>query len=129
MAKLTRQLQERVKGAHKENEDWWRLVFDTEAKRLYVEHEWSHTDAWRAARSNNGTAEFDINGFLAEGEAQAQAELLRIIESLFKKGAARMPRGPLEAPKARGPTSQSSSGTKDINKAKPKSRSSSRTKG
>ena len=86
MAKLTRQLHERVAGAHNENEDWWRLVFDTEAKRFYVEHEWSHTDAWRAARSNNGTAEFDINGFLAEGEAPAQAELLRIIESLFATG-------------------------------------------
>ena len=86
MAKLTRQLHERVKGVHKENEDWWRLVFDTEAKRFYVEHEWSHTDAWRAARSNNGTAEFDINGVLAAGEAPAQAVLLRIIESLFEKG-------------------------------------------
>ena len=48
--------------------DWWRLV-DTEAKHFYIEHEWSHTDAWRAARSNNGTADFDINGFLAEGES------------------------------------------------------------
>jgi len=86
MARLTRQLHERAKGAQKENEDWWRLVFDTEAKRFYVEHEWSHTDAWRAARSNNGTAEFDINGFLAEGEAPAQAELLRIIESLLETG-------------------------------------------
>jgi hypothetical protein len=86
MAKLTRQLHERISGDNKENKDWWRLVFDTEAKRFYVEHEWSHTDAWRAARSNNGTAEFDINGFLAEGEAPAQAELLRIIESVFEKG-------------------------------------------
>ena len=93
MAKLTRQLHERISGDNTENKDWWRLVFDTEAQRFYIEHEWRHTDAWRAARSNNGTAEFDINGFLAEGEAQAQAELLRIIESLFKKGAARMPRG------------------------------------
>ena len=86
MAKLTRQLHELVRDGGKENKDRWRLVFDTEAKRFYVEHEWSHTDAWRAARSNNGTAEFDINGFLAEGEAPAQAELLRIIESLFEKG-------------------------------------------
>jgi GH35 family endo-1,4-beta-xylanase len=86
MAKLTRPLHERVRGDHIENEDWWRLVFDTEAKRLYIEHEWSHADVWRAARSNNGTAEFDINAFPAEGEAPAQAELLRIIESLFEKG-------------------------------------------
>ena len=86
MAKLTRQLHERIRGDNTENKDWWRLVFDTEAKRFYIEHEWSHTDAWRAARSNNGTADFDINGFLAEGEPPAQAELLRIIESLFKNG-------------------------------------------
>jgi len=62
MAKLTRQLQERVIGAHKENEDWWRLVFDTEAKRLYVEQEWSHTDAWPAARSQNGSGGLGSRG-------------------------------------------------------------------
>ena len=87
MAKLTRPLHELVRGGHMENEDWWRLVFDTEAKRLFIEHEWNHTDMWRASRSNNGAAEFDINAFLAEGEAPAQAELLRVIESLFEKGA------------------------------------------
>ncbi len=86
MAKLTRQLHERVKGGHMENEDWWRLVFDTEAQRLYIEHEWSHTDAWRASRSKSGTAEFEVNSFLSEGEAPAQAELQRIIESLLENG-------------------------------------------
>jgi hypothetical protein len=83
MAKLTRQLHHLAKGG---NEEWWRLVFDTEAQRLYIEHEWSHTDAWRASRSKSGTAEFDINGFLTEGEAPAQAELQRTIESLFENG-------------------------------------------
>ena len=91
MAKLTRQLLKLTKGG---NEEWWRLVFDTETQRLYIEHEWSHTDEWRASRSSSGTAEFDINGFLAEGEPPAQAELQRIIESLFKKmEAARIPKG------------------------------------
>ena len=42
MAKLTRRLLKLAKGG---NEEWWRLVFDTEARRLYIEHEWSHTDA------------------------------------------------------------------------------------
>jgi hypothetical protein len=92
MAKLTRQLHKLTKGG---NEECWRLVFDTETQRLYIEHEWSHTDEWRASRSSSGTAEFDIDGFLAEGEAPAQAELQRIIESLFKKmEAARIPKGP-----------------------------------
>jgi hypothetical protein len=94
MAKLTRQLYELVRGVGKENKDQWRLVFDTEGKRLYVEHEWSHADMWRVARSNSGSAEFDINGFLAEGEAPAQAELMRMIKSLLKMGTARMPKGP-----------------------------------
>jgi hypothetical protein len=85
MAKLTRQLHKLAKGG---NEEWWRLVFDTKAQRLYIEHEWSHTDAWRASRSKSGTAEFDINGFLAEGEASAQAALQRIIEKLFENGGA-----------------------------------------
>jgi hypothetical protein len=124
MAKLTRQLHERISGDNTENKDWWRLVFDTEAKRFYIEHEWSHTDAWRAARSNNGTADFDINGFLAEGEAPAQAELLRIIESLFKKGATRMPRGPKDQ-RLSVPVEQRD---EDSNKVKPRSRSSSHTK-
>jgi hypothetical protein len=104
MAKLTRQLHERIRGDNTENRDWWRLAFDTEAKRFYVEHEWSHTDAWRAARSNNGTVEFDINGFLGEDEAPAQAELLRIIESVFEEGGGE--NECLEAPKANGSASQ-----------------------
>ena len=92
MAKLTRQLHKLTKGG---NEEWWTLVFDTDTQRLYIEHEWSHTDVWRASRSSSGAAEFNINSFLAEGEAPAQAELQRIIESLFKKmGATRMPKGP-----------------------------------
>ena len=86
MAQLTRLLHEVVRGTQKENKEWWRLAFDTEAQRLYVEHEWCHTDMWRVSRSNAGTTEFDINGFLAEGEAPAQAELMRIIESLFENG-------------------------------------------
>ncbi len=85
MAQLTRLLHERVKGPHKENKECWRLAFDTEAKRLYIEHEWSHADMWRDARSNSGSVEFEINAFLAEGEEPAQAELMQVIESLFKK--------------------------------------------
>ena len=119
MAKLTRQLHERISGDDTGNEDWWRLVFDTEAQRFYIEHEWRHTDAWRAARSNNGTAEFDIQRFpCGGGGADSQASCCGLSRPV-QKGWPRMPRGPLEAPKARGPTSQSSSGTKDPNKAKP----------
>jgi hypothetical protein len=37
--------------------------------------------------SDEEKAQRTINAFLAEGEAPAQAELLRVIESLFEKGA------------------------------------------
>ena len=85
MAQLTRLLHERVKGTHKENKEWWRLAFDTEARRLYIEHEWSHADVWRDSRSNSGIVEFEINTFLADGVEPAQGELMQVIESQFKK--------------------------------------------
>ena len=85
MAQLTRLLHEVVRGTHKENKEWWRLAFDTEARRLYIEHEWSHADIWRDSRSNSGIVEFEINAFLAEGEEPAQGELMQVIKSLFKK--------------------------------------------
>lgn len=45
--------------------------FDIEAQRLYIEHKWSLTDAWRASRSKREIAQFNVNG-----EAPARAELL-----------------------------------------------------
>jgi hypothetical protein len=50
---------------------------------------------WRDSRSNSGIVKFEINAFLAEGEEPAQAELMQVIESLFKKerGAKRPQRG------------------------------------
>ena len=102
MAKLTRQLHERIRGENTENKDWWRLVFDTEAKRFYIEHEWSHTDAWRAARSNKGTAEFDINGFLPRVTPRPKQSCSELSRACSKKGR----RERLEVPKANGSASQ-----------------------
>lgn len=42
MATLRSLLYQHAEGS---NEDWWRLVLDTDAKRLTVEHEWRRENA------------------------------------------------------------------------------------
>jgi hypothetical protein len=67
------------------DEDWWRLVFDTDAKRLYVEHEWAHLDVRRGGPADNGTAEIEIPAFLrGGGQGEAQRELYRLLTELFE---------------------------------------------
>ncbi len=50
MALLKRELFRSARGTVMNDEDWWRLAFDTENKRLYVEHEWAHLDVRRRAK-------------------------------------------------------------------------------
>ena len=42
MSLLKKELYKSAKGPVANDEDWWRLVFDTDARRLYVEHEWAY---------------------------------------------------------------------------------------
>jgi len=60
--------------------DCWHLVFDENAKRLFVRHE------WETAR-HSGTDEFEIAEFLAQ-EGAAQAAL---IDHLFRDHARTWP--------------------------------------
>ncbi|NOG74197.1 hypothetical protein [Roseicella sp. DB1501] len=79
MSKITREFYKTVKGPMANDEDWWRLVYDTEKRRLYVEHEWSHVPLRGAG--NSGTDEYDINAFLAAG-GQAASNLDELLRSL-----------------------------------------------
>ena len=45
MAFLKRELHRQVKGPEVTELDFWNLVFDTDTKRLYVEHEWTYLDS------------------------------------------------------------------------------------
>jgi hypothetical protein len=67
------------------DEDWWRLVFDTDNKHLYVEHEWKHKDvSWRG-REDAGTKQIEIADYLSEpGEGPGQHELLRLFSLVFE---------------------------------------------
>jgi hypothetical protein len=86
MPLLRKELHKRVKGSLANDEDWWRLVFDTDAKRLYVEHEWSHVDLGANGRADSGKAETDIATFLAQGgEGAPQRELAQLLHRLFEE--------------------------------------------
>ena len=84
MPVLKRQLSGRQGGAHGRDRDWWRLVYDTDAKRLYVEHEWSYFDEGRPSSPDGGTAEMEIAAYLAEGgSSRGQRELDRLLRVLL----------------------------------------------
>src|SRR3954453_4960794 len=44
MALLKRELHRASRSPVLNDEDQWHLVFDTDSKRLYVEHRWAHVD-------------------------------------------------------------------------------------
>ena len=87
MAVLKRLLHQRATGPVGNDEDWWRLVFDTDAGRLYVEHEWEHTDVRGLGVSNKSIEQIDIESFLLQpGQSAAHRELCSLLERLFEDG-------------------------------------------
>ncbi len=79
MTKIAREFHKTVKGPMANDEDWWRLVYDTEKRRLYVEHEWSHVPL--RGGGDSGTDEHEVNVFLAAG-GQPAAKLDELLRSL-----------------------------------------------
>jgi hypothetical protein len=79
MPLLRRPLYQRTEGA---DEDRWRLVFDTDANRLYVEHEKMRGDMHGSGYGIN-TDEMDVTVFL-NGRGQGQQELVRLLSALFE---------------------------------------------
>jgi hypothetical protein len=79
MPLLRRPLYQRSDGP---DEDHWRLVFDTDSKRLFVEHEEKRGDM-RGAGYGIHSDEMEIAAFLAE-RGQGQQELMRLIGGLFE---------------------------------------------
>jgi hypothetical protein len=89
MALLRRELHRTAKGAVANNEDTWALVFDTDTKRLYVQHEWQHVDVRRGGASDNGTEQIEISEYLLQGgQTAGHRELWRLIRILFDEPSA-----------------------------------------
>jgi hypothetical protein len=84
MALLRRELHRTAKGPVANDEDIWTLVFDTDTKRLFIEHVWQHVDVGRGGVSDNGSQQLDISEYLLQGgQIAGHRELWRLIRILF----------------------------------------------
>jgi hypothetical protein len=91
MAQLRKPLYQHTDGA---DEDRWRLVFDTDTHRLFVEHEKTRGDM-RGSGYSTDIDEMDVTAFLSErgrGHGQhegqdlhqGQRELVQLLGTLFE---------------------------------------------
>jgi hypothetical protein len=71
-------LYQRSEGA---DDDRWRLAFDTDTRRLFVEHEQTRGDM-RGHGYATTTDEIDLNMFLRD-DGEAQRELVHLLGALF----------------------------------------------
>ena len=86
MALLKRELYRQVKGPEVTHADRCTLVFDTDAKKLYVEREVAHFDASVDGAIEIQTATMDIADYLKQGgQTAGHRELWRLLRSLFKE--------------------------------------------
>src|SRR5438045_2991143 len=79
MPVLRRPIYQRSEGA---DEDRWGLVFDTDANRLFVEHESKRGDM-RGSGYSIKTEEIDLAPFLSES-SEGQHELAQLLNILFE---------------------------------------------
>ena len=85
MALLKRELYRQVKGPEITHEDRCTLVFDTDAKNLYVEREVAHLDATVEGAIEMQTDTMDIADYLKQGgQTAGHRELWRLLRTLFK---------------------------------------------
>jgi hypothetical protein len=78
MPRLTKPLYQINDGR---DEDRWRLVFDTDTRRLFVEHEKTRGDT-RGRGYSIETDELEIADYLGDS-GQGQHELTRLLGALF----------------------------------------------
>jgi hypothetical protein len=85
MALLKRGLCRQVKGPEVTHADRCTLVFDTDAKTLYVEREVAHLDVRIDGTLEIQTATMDISDYLKQGgQTAGHRELWRLLRTLFK---------------------------------------------
>lgn len=86
MAVLKRELHRQVKGPEITELDFWNLVFDTDTKRLYVEHEWTYLDSRIRGAADYRTDVMDIAAYLTQGgQTAGHRELWRLLRAIFKE--------------------------------------------
>lgn len=80
MPLLRRPLYQRSEGR---DEDRWRLAFDTDSHRLFVEHEMTRGDM-RGSGYATSTDEIEIAEFLRDS-SRGQHELVQLLTTLFEE--------------------------------------------
>jgi hypothetical protein len=86
MALLKRELYRQVKGPEITQADRCMLVFDTDAKNLYVEREVARLDPIIEGAIEIQTATMDIADYLKQGgQTPGHRELWRLLRTLFKE--------------------------------------------
>src|ERR1700736_489296 len=86
MTLLKRELYRQVKGPEVTHADCCTLVFDTDAKNLYVEREVAYLDASVNGAIEIQTATMDIANYLKQGgQTAGHRELWRLLRSPFEE--------------------------------------------
>ena len=86
MALLRRELYRQVKGPEVTQANRCTLVFDTDAKNLYIEREVAHSDASADGTIEMQTVTMDIADYLKQGgQTAGHRELWRLLRTLFKE--------------------------------------------
>ncbi len=65
-----------TKGSLMETEDWWYLHVD-DAEVMTVEHEWSHTSAYKTGKGDQGSKINSVQDFLAGDAPDGAKDALR----------------------------------------------------
>jgi hypothetical protein len=85
MALLKRELHRQLEGPQFTRNDLWVLVFDTDTKRLYVEHEWNSLET-PEGQAERRTDAMDIAEYLTHGgQTAGHRELWRLLQTLFEE--------------------------------------------
>lgn len=84
MACLRRELYRHTTGPDVTHADRWALVFDTDSKSLYVEHDEAHLEARPGGTVDVRTSRMDIADYLrCGGQTAGHRELWRLLRALF----------------------------------------------
>lgn len=84
MAFLRRELYRHTTGPDVTHADRWALVFDTDSKSLYVEHDEAHLEAKIGGSVDFRTSRMDIADYLrCGGQTAGHRELWRLLRAMF----------------------------------------------
>lgn len=79
MAILSEELGSRTKGPMAENEDWWRLCYDTDTGAFYVLHKWDYVQI-NGLNQNAGEEKHDADTWRGEGAGKIADAKKRLVE-------------------------------------------------